>query len=139
MARLITTDWLTRPGLPLPLPKLDIVGGHEGDAVRLRNGVPSWAPLVSAKSEAVLDFGPWPGSNETLLSITGQGSIASTNLCFAQMLASVTPDHTESDHLYASALVDLSCSEIIPGSGFTIHACSLERMQGTFKILWAWL
>ena len=31
-----------------------------------------------AKGEAVLDFGPWPGSNETLLSITGSRWVAGT-------------------------------------------------------------
>ncbi len=86
-----------------------------------------------------IDFGAFPGSNEASVTITGQSSILTTSSVEAFIMADdSTTQHTASDHKYLTALVGLSCSSPTAGSGFTIHARSLEKLQGTFKIRWVW-
>ena len=43
-ARLITTDWLNAPGLPLPLPKIATAGAAEDNCITLVSGEVVWGP-----------------------------------------------------------------------------------------------
>ena len=87
---------------------------------------------------AIIDFGAFPGSNEASVVVTGQASIAADSEAWAWLVATVTGDHTANDAAYAAALVGISTGALVAGTGFTIYGRSVEKMQGTFNLQWAW-
>jgi hypothetical protein len=93
---------------------------------------------MSAKGTAIIDFGAFPGSNEASVAVTGQSAISSDSNTDAWIVASATSDHTASDAAYAAALIGISTSDLVAGTGFTIQARCAEEMQGTFNLQWAW-
>ncbi|MFO0467339.1 MAG: hypothetical protein ACK5ZS_00100 [bacterium] len=94
--------------------------------------------MPSGVGEAVIDFGAHPGSNEASVAVTGQSEISPTSNAEAYVSADdTTTDHTASDHRYFAAFVGLSCSAP-SGTSFTIHARSVEKLTGQFKVRWVW-
>ncbi len=93
---------------------------------------------MSASGAGVIDFGAYPGSNEASLIIYGQTDILADSETDAWISAVATADHTLGDHTYAAALVGVSTGTLAAGTGFTIYARSVEKMQGTFTVQWAW-
>lgn len=92
-----------------------------------------------ATGTATIDFGAFPGSNEASVTVTGQASIQATSKVEAFIMGDdTTGDHTASDHKYFAALVGLTCGTPTAGTGFTIHARSTEKLQGTFALRWVW-
>ncbi|MDP2786258.1 MAG: hypothetical protein Q8O38_16945 [Sulfurimicrobium sp.] len=87
---------------------------------------------------AVIDFGAFPGSNESSVAVTGQSAILATSAADAVWMVESTADHTDSDHAYASLFIVLICTVPSPGVGFTINARSQDKMQGTYKVRWNW-
>jgi hypothetical protein len=87
---------------------------------------------------ATIDFGSWPGANETSVVVTGQAGINSTSNVEAYFMAESTADHTVSDHEYAPCFIKLACGNIVVGTSFTIFARCADQMQGTFKVHWVW-
>lgn len=95
--------------------------------------------MANGTGTATIDFGAWPGSNETSVAVPGQTSISATSKAEAYFMGDdTTADHTASDHRYAAALVGLTCGTPTAGTGFTIYARCLDKMQGTFKVRWVW-
>lgn len=95
--------------------------------------------MATGQGAATIDFGAFPGSNEASVSVTGQTSISGTSKAEAYVMADdTTSDHTASDHRYFAALVGLTCGTPSAGTGFTIHARSTEKIQGTFALRWVW-
>jgi hypothetical protein len=89
--------------------------------------------------EAEMDFGAYPGSNETSVVVTGQTGITAASTATASIGAdSTSPDHTASDHRYAALFMGLSCGTPVTDSGFTIYARSTEKLQGKWTVKWAW-
>lgn len=88
---------------------------------------------------AEIDFGAWPGSNEASVAVTGQTAIAVGSDIVAAVSRESTADHTVGDATYAALLVGLSAGNIVAGTGFTIYARSLEKMQGKFAVRWLWV
>ena len=87
----------------------------------------------------IINFGSFPGSNEASVTITGQTNILSTSSVEAWIMADdTTSDHSAKDHRYLATLIGLTCGTPTTGSGFTIYATSLEKIQGTFTIRWVW-
>lgn len=95
--------------------------------------------MASATGTAVIDFGSFPGQNETSVVVSGQAAIGSGSKVEAYFMADdTTGDHTANDHRYAGLLVGLACGGIVAGSSFTIYALCTEKMQGTFQVRWVW-
>jgi len=93
-----------------------------------------------ATGSTIIDFGGFPGSNEASVSVTGQTAILGTSKVEAWIMADdTTTDHTAADHRYFILLAALSCSTPSAGTGFTIYARSLEKLQGTFTVRWVWV
>ena len=87
--------------------------------------------------EVIINFGALPGSNEASVFVSDT-NILSTSNCHAEFEADTTSDHTISDHNYASLLCSVTCSEPTAGVGFTIYATSLEKLSGTFNLVYFW-
>lgn len=95
--------------------------------------------MANATGTATLDFGAYPGSNESSVVVTGQTGISTTSKAEAFIMADDTStDHTASDHRYAAILMGLSCGTPTAGNGFTVYARSVEKLQGTWTIRWVW-
>ena len=97
------------------------------------------AITASATDSIVLDFGAYPGSNEATATVAGQTTILDSHRASATVFGDGFVDtHTPSDHRYAAALMGLSCSTPIAGTGFTIYARSIHKLQGRFRVIWSW-
>jgi hypothetical protein len=126
--------------------------GYETDTNKnkMGNGVSTWNNLpyygvgstgatgpARPSGQALINFGVLPGSNEASVVIS-DATILSTSVPIAQYAAIATSDHTVSDHTYISLVSELSCGAPIAGVGFTIYATSIEKMSGTFNIVYTW-
>ena len=95
--------------------------------------------MATGQGTATIDFGAWPGSNEASVAVTGQAAILATSKAEAYVMADdTTSDHTASDHRYFAALAAMSCGTPTLATGFTIHARSTEKIQGTFALRYVW-
>lgn len=93
---------------------------------------------MSNTGSATIDFGAWPGSNETSVDVTGQATITALAFVEAFFMADTSADHTASDHRYAGNFINLSCGNVVAGTGFTIYARSTEKMTGEWAVRYVW-
>lgn len=95
--------------------------------------------MAHGQGEVEIDFGAFPGSHEASAIVTGQSYIQDTSKASSFLMGDdTTADHTAKDHRYAAMFIGLTCGTPVPNDGFTIHARSRERMQGSFKVRWVW-
>ena len=95
--------------------------------------------MASAQGTATVDFGAYPGSSETSVVVTGQGSISATSKAEAFIMGDDTStSHTAADHRYVAALMGLTCGTPTAATGFTIYANALDKLQGTWTVRWVW-
>lgn len=86
-------------------------------------------------SDAVLDFGAYPGSQEATT------TAADTSVSAGEVLRAwfnpegVTSDHTVIDHRYAPLFVQLLAA-VDAGVGAVIYARSEHKMQGQWAVQW---
>lgn len=93
--------------------------------------------MSNATGTATIDFGT--GSNEASVNVTGQTSILATSKADAFVMSDDdSVDHTANDHRYFETFAALSCGTPTAGTGFTIHARSLQKLSGTWSIRWVW-
>ena len=85
---------------------------------------------------AVINFPASPGSNTASVVVSGIPEITSGSSVSVFLMAEATADHNEVEHEIAD--IALRCGEIVPGVGFTIHATSVDRLTGNFKVRYAW-
>src|SRR5947207_430098 len=69
-----------------------------------------------------VDFGAWPGSGDTSVTITGQTNIGSGSLVEAWIFPAATADHSVDEHWVDPPRV--VAGNIVVGTGFTIYATS---------------
>ncbi len=69
-----------------------------------------------------VDFGTFPGSPHTSVVITGQASILAGSVVRARLYPTATADHAADEHIMAASMLDLIVSDIVAGTGFTVHA-----------------
>lgn len=95
--------------------------------------------MATAQGTATINFGAFPGSNEASVVVSGQSAISATSKAEAFIMGDdTTSDHTAGDHRYLGAFVALTCGTPTAATGFTIHARSTEKLQGTFALRWVW-
>jgi hypothetical protein len=95
--------------------------------------------MASGQGTSTLDFGAFPGSNETSIGVTGLTTISNTSKAEAYIMGDdSTTDHTSSDHRYANSLISLTCGTPTTGVGFTIYGTCLDSIEGTFQVRWVW-
>ena len=95
--------------------------------------------MANAIGTATIDFGAFPGSNEASVAVTGQTTVSATSKAEAFVIGDDTSsNHTAKDHQYFNALASLTCGTPSAGTGFTIYATSVHKLQGQFSIRWVW-
>lgn len=91
-----------------------------------------------ATGTATIDFGAFPGSNEASV-VVSDASVAALSLIEPFVMASdTTADHTANDHKYLPLFASFTAGDINANVNFTIHGRSKEKLQGTFKLRWAY-
>lgn len=101
---------------------------------------------MGAQGTTVINFGSFPGSSHTTVAVTGQTGILSGSLAQAEIRPVATGDHSIEEHM--AAPIKCWAAEIVPGTGFTIHALVMWpladtagagiRMYGQFNVFWVW-
>lgn len=95
---------------------------------------------MATTGTATIDFGSFPGANETSVVVTGQTGIASGSNVEAYFMSNDTSGtHSANDHVYAPCFIKLNCGTIVVGTGFTIYARCNDRMLGSFVVHWVWV
>lgn len=93
--------------------------------------------MASGTGTATLDFGTHPGSNESLVSVTGISTISSTSKVEAFVMVDTSVDHTMGDHMYFNLFAKVTCIPV-NGVGLNIYATSLEKLTGKFTVRYVW-
>ena len=94
--------------------------------------------------QATLDFGT--AGSKTLdmtVLVTGQAAILAGSKVEAYLMGDTTADHSADEHIMASTMLRVVCSDIIAGTGFTIYAVCDDAiakagLTGQFTIQWVW-
>jgi hypothetical protein len=93
---------------------------------------------VGAQGTATLDFGASPAEEASVV-VTGQAGIIAGSHAEAFFMQETTADNGADEHAEAAALCPLVCSDIVPGTGFTIRAHPLAMLGiGQFSVRWVW-
>jgi len=95
------------------------------DEVSLINGV--------FFGEAEIDFGAWPGSNETSVVIPNVTASDDWKIKAYIMANDSTTDHTAIDHRYVGLFLNLT-AYAVDDVGIMIYATSPDPLEGTFKV-----
>jgi hypothetical protein len=75
---------------------------------------------MGTQGTAIVDFGAFPGSSDTSVVITGQGSILAGSLAEAWIFPTATADHSADEHMYDT--LEVRAGNVVAGTGFTIYA-----------------
>ena len=95
--------------------------------------------MANAIGTATIDFGAFPGTSEASVAVTGQTGISATSKAEAWIMGDDTSsNHTAADHKWVPLFMVLTCGTPTAATGFTIHARSQHKMQGTWSIRWVW-
>lgn len=95
--------------------------------------------MASGQGTATIDFGSFPGANETSVAVAGQATIGVSSKAEAFLMGDDdTGDHTSGDHRYVGLFLALTCGTPTAGVGFTIHARSTEHLEGTYAVRYVW-
>ena len=85
-----------------------------------------------------IDFGAAPGNSQASVNVTGQGAINTSSFVESWKSGEATTDHTAMESSITN--MEILCSNIVNGVGFTITATSrIGRLTGKYKLYWAWI
>lgn len=93
--------------------------------------------MASGIGTFTLDFGAYPGSNETSVTVSGQTGISASTPVEAFMMAEPAGTHTAQDASYGALFIALTCGAPV-GDSFTVYARSEHKMQGQFAGRYVW-
>lgn len=97
------------------------------------DAIPTLTNAVLTTGTASVDFGAFPGSTHASTVITGQSAILATSVVRVRLFPTATADHSADEHIMASTMMDVIAANIVPGTGFTIHA--IARPQPSSPLL----
>lgn len=84
---------------------------------------------------ATIDFGAFPGLNETSVTVADTNVVAGSVIKAWFMSDDITADHTAADHKYAPTFINLTAEPDV-GVGLIIYARSEHKMQGEWVVQW---
>jgi hypothetical protein len=76
-----------------------------------------------------------PGTNTASVTVSVPGITADSSIS-AFLVSDTTTDHNAYEHEVLD--MKLSCDTIVPGVSFTINGYSDKRLEGDFKVRYAW-
>lgn len=94
--------------------------------LNVAGGGPGSGTVVTAGTTTV-NFGAFPGSSDTSVTITGQASIVAGSTVFAWLRYADSADHLADEHLLET--IRVTAGNIVAGSGFTIYAANSSQLN----------
>ena len=93
---------------------------------------------MGAQGTATLNFGAFPGTTDTTVTVTGQGSIVAGSLVEAWIRLETTAEHSADEHWVEE--LEISAGNIVAATGFTIYGItrSKTRLYGNWTVGWVW-
>jgi hypothetical protein len=82
---------------------------------------------MAATGTASLDFGVFPGTSHTSLTVTGQAGITAGSLVEAWIFPAATADHTADEHVVES--IKVMAGNVVAGTGFTIYGVNTSEIN----------
>lgn len=82
---------------------------------------------MGAQGKTTVDFGAFPGSSDTTVTVTGQTGILTTSLVEAWIRPEATADHSADEHVFETLRV--MAGNIVAGTGFTIYALNTNTLN----------
>lgn len=95
-----------------------------------------------ATGTATIDFGTGTQRKvDASVVVTGQAAILTSSHVEAFMQGDTTADHSPDEHVIGKSMIDLVCSDIIAGTGFTIYGIYDHQsgVTGQFTVHWVWV
>jgi len=80
---------------------------------------------LGASGSTTVDFGAFPGSSDTSVTITGQAGILAGSLVEAWLFPVATGDHSADEHLVET--INVMAGNIVAGTGFMIYAMNTSQ------------
>jgi hypothetical protein len=103
--------------------RLGLLGTGAPGAGTFLRGDGQWAAAGGGpRGTAEVDFGTFPGGVHASVTITGQSGIGAAATPRAFLRAVDTADHSADEHLIAAGQIDILCTDVTAGVGFTIQA-----------------
>jgi hypothetical protein len=111
-----------------------VVLGDSTDSVfRMVDNVRTVSTVNTLKTPAKAS----PGVNQASVTVTGLSEITTNSSASAFLLGyDSTATHNAFEHEIVE--LDLTCDSFVSGVGFTITATSAQRLEGDFKVRYAW-
>jgi hypothetical protein len=82
---------------------------------------------MGAQGTTTVNFGAFPGSSDTSVTITGQASILAGSLVEAWLFPATTADHSPDEHMVES--IKVMAGNVVAGTGFTIYAVNTSTLN----------
>ncbi len=113
-----------------------IVQGAGGVTVSKANGIwtISAAGAIGASGQATINFGAFPGSSDTSITVSDTG-VQGSSMVLAEILAVASADHSGDEHWAEE--IDIRPGNIVVGVGFTIYARTRNApLYGAWNVSW---
>jgi hypothetical protein len=99
---------------------------------------------MGATGSIQVNFGATPGATDAVVTVTGQAGILATSKCEAwvdaTLQAGASANHNADEHSVLAGTLGITVQNIVPGTGFDIHAVSNGgAVVGLVDLLWVWL
>jgi len=102
---------------------LDAAGARKGVGAAGADGVDGGGTVLGSGT-SILDFGSG-GSSHVSLAVTGQAAILAGSLVYCWVKPEATVDHSADEHMVET--IKVYASDVIAGTGFTLHAFNTSQ------------
>lgn len=82
---------------------------------------------MATTGTTTVNFGAFPGSSDTSVTVTGQATIASGSFVEAWITPTATADHTADEHWVEP--IKVVAGNVVAGTGFTIYAMNTNQIN----------
>lgn len=141
---LVKREWYTTLDKIISAASASDFTSVEADITAIESQIANLASILSALQNTIsavgttlIDFGPFPGTSNTSVSVNGQGRINTNSILNAWVAPASTTDHSADEHTMETLKV--TAGAIVPGSGFTIYGVNTgadTRLYGKWSVNW---
>ncbi len=82
---------------------------------------------MGASGTTTVNFGAFPGTSDTSVTVTGQATILAGSLVEAWIFPTATADHSADEHWLET--IKVMAGNVVAGVGFTIYAVNTSQLN----------